>query len=244
MVRRVGMVLSLLGIGMLAIAACGEAASGSAGLPTMAPTLTAVPPSTPTDIPEPAAITLPPVDWENVEHFRAAMRPGYEGDIDAFVDRNRYYIEATLTFENAIAVIRGAERVRYTNHSADVLNEIVFRLYPNLSALGGRMRVYQAALNDQPVEPVLMERGSVLVIKLDTPLPPGNSAEVTLQFSMTAEQGMNASYGQFGYQKGVFSGPEWYPALSVYREGEGWWTTRPSANGDAAFGESGLYEVS
>ena len=88
-----------------------------------------------------------------------------------------------------------------------------------------------------------MERGSVLVIMLDTPLQPGDSAEMMLQFSMTAEQGMNACYGQFGYQKGVFSGPEWYPALSVYQEGEGWWMTRPSANGDAAFGESGLYEV-
>ena len=150
MVRRIGMVLSLLGIGMMVIAACGEAASGSGGLPTMAPTITAVLPSTPTDIPEPAPISLPTWIGRMWSSFRAAMRPGYERDIDAFVNRNRYYIEATLNFENGVAVIRGAERVRYTNHSGDLLNEIVFRLYPNLSALGGRMKVYQAALNDHP----------------------------------------------------------------------------------------------
>jgi hypothetical protein len=228
---------------MMVVAACGDPASGSGGLPTMAPTVTAVPPSTPTDIPEPDPVSLPQVDWDKVDQFRAAMRPEYAEDIDGFVDRNRYYIEASLLFENGVAVIRGAERVRYTNHSADYLNEIVFRLYPNLSSLGGRMKIYQAELNGAPTTPMLVERDSVLVIKLDEPLAPGESAEVMLQFATLAEQGMNASYGEFGFQKNVFSGPEWYPALSVYEEGRGWWTMRPSPNGDAVFAESGLYEI-
>jgi hypothetical protein len=240
---RVWTVLSLVIAGMIVVAACGDAASGSAGLPTMPPTLTAVPPSTPTDIPEPDPVALASVDWNDIDQFRAAMRPAYAGDIDAFVNRNRYYIEATLTFENGVAVIRGAERVRYTNHSGDILNEIVFRLYPNLSALGGRMKVYRVELNDVPVEPVLVERESELVVRLDAPLQPGDSAEVMLQFSMSAEQGMNAGYGEFGFQKDVFSGPEWYPALSVYEEGRGWWTLRANPNGDAVYSESGLYEV-
>ena len=116
----------------------------------MAPTLTAVPPSTP-----PTSLhrrrSPAPGGLGGRGAFPRGDASGFEDDIDGFVDRNRYYIEATLTFEDAIAMIRGAERVRYTNRSADVLNEIVFRLYPNLSALGGRMGVYQAALNDQPV---------------------------------------------------------------------------------------------
>lgn len=234
---------TLLILGSIVLSACGQAASGSDRLPPLPPTVTAVPPSTPTDLPARDPIRLPPVDWENVEPFRAAMRPAFVNDIDGFVNRNRYYIEATLTFENGVAILYGAQRVRYTNRSDDTLNELVFRLYPNIPALGGRMLVYQAELNDIPVAPSLSERETVLIIPLDKPLPPGESAEVELQFSTAAERGMFASYGAFGFQDQTFSGPEWYPVLSVYETGHGWWTKRPVPTGDAAYTESGLYEV-
>lgn len=240
--NRVWLILPcVLLIGLLA--ACGDAGSGASGLPTLLPTLTPLPPSTPTDVPAPDPITLPDVDWDEVDQFRAAMRPAFAGDIDAFANRNRYYIQASLVFENGVAILRGAERVRYTNHSADSLNEIVFRLYANLPALGGRMVVYRAEVNGSPVEPGLADRESVMVLALDEPLAPGQSVEMMLEFSVAAEQGMNASYGQFGFQKQVFAGPEWYPVLSVYDEDKGWWMERPTVNGDAVYSESGLYET-
>ncbi|HML24250.1 MAG TPA: M1 family metallopeptidase [Aggregatilinea sp.] len=241
--RRILALMALAGLGLVLLSACGSTGAGASGLPTLPPTITALPPVTPTDIPAPDPIALPAVDWDNIEPFRAAMRPAYAEDIDAFEDANRYYIEASLDFENGISVLRGAERVRYTNHSADTLTEIVFRLYPNLPALGGRMTIYQAEVNGVPVDPVLTERLTALALPLADPLEPGESVEMMLQFSATAERGMNASYGQFGYQDEVFSGPEWYPVLSVYREGSGWWTERPTPTGDAVFSETGLYET-
>ena len=243
MSKRVWIGLGLIIAGMIVVSACGASVSGEDGLPTMQPTMTALPPSTPTDIPQPDPVQLPAVDWDEVDQFRAAMRPEYAGDIDGFVNRNRYYIEASLTFEDGVAVIRGAERVRYTNRSADALTDIVFRLYPNMPALGGRMIVYQTDVNGVPVETMLAERETVLVVPLDTPLNPGASVELSLQFSVAAERGMNASYGAFGFQDEVFSGPEWYPALSVYEEDSGWWTERPIPSGDAGYAESGLFEV-
>src|SRR5690554_2622705 len=93
---------SLLLIGMVVLSACSEAASGAGGLPTLAPTVTAIPMSTPTDIPEPDPIQLPAVDWDDLDPFRAAMRPEFAGDIDAFANRNRYYIEASLEFEGGV----------------------------------------------------------------------------------------------------------------------------------------------
>lgn len=230
-------------LGAVVLAACGSSTEGAGGLPTLAPTITALPPVTPTDVPEPDPIALPPVDWDDVEPFRAAMRPAFAGDVDAFVNRNRYYIEASLAFEDGVAVIRGAQRVRYTNRSTDTLDQVVFRLYPNLPALGGRMVVYQATVNETPVEPGLTERETVLILPLDEPLAPGESVEMALQFSVAAERGMNASYGAFGFQDDVFSGPEWYPVLSVYEEGKGWWMERASPNGDAVYSETGLYET-
>ncbi|WP_119065319.1 M1 family metallopeptidase [Aggregatilinea lenta] len=240
---KISALLALAGLGLVLLTACSGTDAGASGLPTLPPTITALPPVTPTDIPVPDAIALPAVNWDDVEPFRAAMRARFTGDVDDFVDANRYYIEASLDFENGVAVVRGAERVRYTNHSADTLNEIVFRLYPNLPALGGRMTIYRAEVNGAPVDPVLTERLTALALPLAEPLEPGESVEMLLQFSATAERGMNASYGQFGYQDEVFSGPEWYPVLSVYREETGWWTERPTPTGDAVFSETGLYET-
>lgn len=237
------LIIWLVTAGLLLVAG-GVPPSLATGLPTFSPTLTALPPGTPTAVP-PAdeAARLPPVDWADVEIFRAAMRPDFAGDIDRFVDRNRYYIEATLTFERGTAIIQGAERVRYTNHSTDTLDEIVFRLYPNLPALGGRMEIYHVELNSTPVEPVLAERDTALIVPLDAPLEPGASAEVYLEFSTAAERGLFTAYGQYGYQQDTFSAPEWYPALSVYETERGWWMVRPSPYGDAAYLETGLYEI-
>lgn len=241
--KRTWIVLCLSFIGMLGLSACGNSASHTGGLPALPPTITAVPPSTPTDLPVSGPVRFPVVDWNDISKFRAAMRPEFAGDIDEFVNRNRYYIEANLVFDGGVAILRGAERVRYTNHSADTLHEIVFRLYPNIPALGGRMIVYQTKIGDNPVSTTLSERETVLIVPLSAPLLPGQSVEMELQFGVTAERGMYASYGAFGFQDQVFSGPEWYPALSVYQAGHGWWTERPSPVGDAAFTETGLYEI-
>jgi aminopeptidase N len=105
------------------------------------------------------------------------------------------------------------------------------------------MIVYQVELNDAPIQPGYADNNSMMILNLDRPLKPGEAAEMTIQYSVTAERGMNASYGQFGFQKNVFSGPEWYPMLSVYDEGAGWWMERPTTLGDAVYSESGLYET-
>ncbi len=238
------LVLSAALLGIAALAGCGAAADAASGaLPTLAPTITALPPATPTDLPPVDPIALPAVDWDDVARFEAAMRPTFAGDVYRFADRNRYYIEASLRFEGDVAVIRGAQRVRYTNHSSDILSEIVFRLYPNLPSLGGRMVVSDVEVEGVPVEPRLAGRQSVLIVPLAEPLPPGQAVEIAMQFIVSAERGMFASYGAFGYQHNVFSGPEWHPMLSVYEEGRGWWQERPLPAGDAVYSETGLYEI-
>ncbi|MBN2303587.1 MAG: M1 family metallopeptidase [Anaerolineae bacterium] len=202
--------------------------------PTLTPTATSLPYQ---------PIQAAPVVWDDVTRYRAAMRPGFKDDVDRFVDAPRYTIEAQLVFEDDAAIIRGVEQVRYTNHSPDTLGEIVFRLYANLPALGGRMVVQRAEINGDPVEMTLIERESALLIPLDRPLKPGAAVEVVLEFSTTAERGLNAAYSAFGFQDNVFVGPEWYPALSVYEPGSGWWTERASTQGEAVYSESGLYDV-
>ncbi len=235
-------VLAALLMGALLLGACGGGLPAGS-LPPLAPTETAVPLATPTFPPLPTAAPLPEVNWEDTAIFQQAMRPEFADDVEAFTDRNRYYIEATLTLGDVVTLY-GAERVRYTNRSADTLDEIVFRLYPNLTAFAGQMNVFDVMANGQPVTPVEEERRSVLRVPLPEPLAPGESAEVVLQFNSAIEGGFAASYGEYSYQRGVFAAPEWYPVLSVYEEGRGWWHTRAhSIQGEQTYTETGLYEI-
>src|SRR6266478_3140351 len=66
--------------------------------PVSLPTLTPVPAFTP--------VTLPAVNWDDVSIYRKAMKPAFTGDVDRWVNGNRYLIIASLDLEDD-AVIRG-----------------------------------------------------------------------------------------------------------------------------------------
>src|SRR5262249_23488169 len=119
--------------------------------PTLQPTETAVPLPTPTMLPSSTPAALSTVNWSDVNLYKKGMNWGYEKDVDQVAaDANRYFIVARLTFENDV-IIRGAERVRYVNRSQGTLNEIVFRLYPNIPFMGGRMNVTHITVNDKVI---------------------------------------------------------------------------------------------
>lgn len=232
--------LSLLLISLL-LAGCAGSVQAQ-GLPTLQPTETARPLVTPTTVPEPPPLDLPAVNWSDVSIHKRAMKPGFEADVDKFVDANRYFIVANITLEPD-AVFRGAERVRYTNHSADMLENVVFRLYANTPALGGRMTVTHVEVDGKQIDPLLSDLRSVMSVPLPTPLKPGESVEIKLDFALVMTRGLNTSYGRFGYVNQIVSATAWYPTLSVYEEGRGWWESMPSPRGDPAYTETGLYDV-
>lgn len=241
-VRRMWIGWGLVGLAAVLLGGCGGGLPAGT-LPTLPPTETAAPHATPTFVALPTPPPLPEVAWDDTALFQAAMRPAFTGDVAAFANRNRYYIEATLTLGDVVT-ISGAERVRYTNRSQDTLDEVVFRLYPNLDAFSGQMNILGATANGQSIIPVLEERRSVLRVALPDRLAPGETVEISLAFNSAIEMGFTASYGEYSYQQGVYTAPEWYPVLSVYEEGTGWWIDRArNIQGEQTYTETGLYEV-
>lgn len=242
--RLTAAVVALLLLVPLLLVACGnggdvrarhQSAQPATPTPTPAPTTTASPVAQP--------VSLAPVNWDDVEHFRAAMRPAFAQDIDAAASLNRYRIEATLTFEKHRALITGIQRVRFTNRTPEPLPLVIFRLYPNFPAWGGAMTVEHVWVNEQPVVPALSERDTTLSVPLSAPLPPGDNVEIAMTFEARAERARYASYGVFGFSDGIFAGPEWYPALSVYRSGLGWWTDLPPVNSNLITSEPALFDI-
>src|SRR5258706_9293478 len=132
---------------------------------TLQPTETSVHLTTPTVAPTATPSVLPPIDWSDLAVYKKAMKPEFATDVDKFANANRYQIVADLKIEND-AVIRGTERVRYTNRAPDALNEIVFRLYPNTPMLAGRMDINGVSVDGRTVQPVLSELDSVMTVPL------------------------------------------------------------------------------
>jgi hypothetical protein len=239
--RGPGLVVLIIGVLVLLTGLIG-APIAALGQATLQPTETAVPLSTPTAVPTSTPAALPAVNWSDISVHRQAMKPAFASDVNQFVTANRYLIVARLSIETD-AVIRGAERVRFTNRTPDVLNEIVFRLYPNSPVLAGRMNVTHVTVGSSVVEPVLSALDTVMTIPLQQPLSPGRAVEMLLDFTVTMTRGLDASYGRFGFVHNVVSATAWYPTLSVYDVGLGWWKSLPSPQGDPAYTESGLYDV-
>ncbi len=180
------------------------------------------------------------VNWGDVSIYRAAMKPDHVDDVNGFVDAHRYLISATLTIDHDAFII-GSEQARYTNRTGHTLDTIVFRLYPNMAAMGGFMEVSNVSISGTQIAPSLND--SVMGVPLPQPLADGATVVIAMDFKVTMRAEVDASYGRFGYKHGVVSGANWYPTLSVYDAGKGWWQDDALVQGDPAYTETGLYNV-
>lgn len=236
-------ILALLLVLSLVISACGSSDTASGELPPIAPTDTARPHATATFIAPQERAELPEIDWNDVDHMYAAMRPEYTQYVDDAVNRNRYYIEASLEITPVGVIINGSQRVRFTNRWDEPIPDIVFRLYPNLADNGGEIRVRNFRLEGELIEPELTVRNSILRIPLEEPLLPTRSVEMSMDFIMVLERGVNPE--GYGFDHDQMQAVNWHPTLSVY-EGpdEGWWDTRIDLrNLDNYYSDVGLQEV-
>jgi len=188
---------------------------------------------------------------------KLALLPDYRRDIDCFATANHYQIEAKLRLEQGSAVIQGLQNLRYTNHSSTPLQEVVFRLYPNIPSLkqAAQLQVTATRLAGKPLTATLSSDNTVLIVQLPTPLPPNQSVELGLEFVTQIRRNQRgASFGRMGYIDDVITAGSWYPALSVYEAERGWWVTSIPApitdatgnvesDSDPTYTETSLFEV-
>jgi hypothetical protein len=178
-------------------------------------------------------------------HYRD-MKADFTKDVDGALNTNRYAIAAQLTLESD-AVIRGTQRVRYTNRTNVPLDRVVFRLYPNTLPMFtvGQMSVANVSVNGVRVKSRLSGGDTVLTVPLSKSLKPSEAVEIALDFSLLIKRGMSSyDFERLGYANDVVSGGSWYPVLSVYDVGRGWWTEPiASSEGDPTYTQTGLYDV-
>ncbi len=231
---------------MLWLVACENGNNeANVNLPPLRNTDLPMPHVTPTFVPLRAdfSVRAEDVDWANVDHMYAAMRPEYASDVDQFVNTQRYYIRAKIEFLTEYAVIQGSQAVRYVNNTGVTLDEIVFRLTANIENLGSHQRVENVYLNGQPVEPYYEARNTVMVIPVEGGLAPGAIADMSMDFIMVSERGVLP--GRIGFASNQYQAVNWMPVLSVY-DGpeEGWWRERlHGVSWDPYYNHPSLWEI-
>jgi hypothetical protein len=158
---------------------------------------------------------------------------------DAPSDFIQYNLE--LELDRAQHRITGREQVTIPNHTGAELDELVFRLYPNLAQYGGQIDVGAVQVEGERVAATLRAEQTSLVV----PLPQGLKPQATVGVSMTFEVRVperDSGYVLFGYSQNIWSAPDAYPLLAVH-DGTRWHEDIAPPHGDAVFAEAALYEA-
>jgi hypothetical protein len=208
--------------------------------PTEAPEVVNTPDSTldtPLPLPDPE---LFPTPWGNRSDFTANLVSSDQGVLAEDLSVSVYHLE--LTISSDYRRMMGREEVLYTNRETITLNEIVFRLYPNL--LGGNATVSNLRVNGGEVSPILELEDTILRVPLAQPLAPGEAVVVSMSFDVEIPDNPEGNYGSFTFLDGTLALAHAYPMIAEYTEEEGGWEAEiPAASGDIIYASSSYYRV-
>ena len=192
----------------------------------------------------PTAIVTVPTSLETISPddefsvFLAGLIQSQQGSLDRLSEASFYSI--TFTIQDNLVNTDGVEKVRYTNRETVPLEEIQFRLLPNV--LNGEMKVASVRVNDQPFEPVYELQNSLMGVPLYQPLQPGESVNISIQFSVTVPTTIESNYGILAYYNGVLTLAHSYPMIAVYDD-EGWNAEIPPSQGDPTYADASFFVV-
>jgi len=198
--------------------------------------LTACHASTPASQPAPPA--LADVGWDDRSLFREGLVKAERPTLDRLPGASVYHIDVRIP-ENC-RLLRGHEEVRYTNQENVPLQEVYFRLYPNL--LGGGTSVSAIRADGQDITPTYESAGSAMRVPLPKALQPGERTVIGMDFTVQVPQEMSGNYGLFCYSDGVLALNEFYPVIPAYDD-EGWNLEVPPKNGDLTYLDASFYLV-
>lgn len=223
--------------------------AGDASAQRPPPSATSPPTATLTPTPLPPPLPTPEIDLTDYTIYRQNLLEEFAAELDGLRAAPHYFIQARLLPGDRPA-ISGVQRVRITNQEPVPLNELYFRLYPNLPAYGGSAQVGPVIVNNQFAETTTELEDSALRVALDSDslpdgLAPGAVADVTLWFTATLPTQVvagTAGSGLYGVVDGVYDLAGFYPTLAVYDD-EGWNLEITTTYGDSPFTDIGFYQV-
>jgi aminopeptidase N len=196
-------------------------------------------PSTPTVTPNPTQISNPlQTPWADRTIFKSGLVESQQHVLNELKGASVYHLEFNIADD--IYHVTGTEDVQYTNTETISLNEVEFRLFPNI--LGGEMQVSNLQVDGQSVTPQYGLAKSLLIVPLAKALQPQQSIVLHMDFKVTVPQAVDLNYGVLAYYDNVLALAHSYPMICVYND-EGWNAEIPSQDGDVTFNDASFYIV-
>jgi hypothetical protein len=182
--------------------------------------------------------TLFDLSWDDRTPFAAGLLDTEQAVLAQLAGASVYHIELNIAPD--MTRLEGREEVRYTNQEDVTLNEIVFRLFPNL--LDGRSLVSNLKVSNRPVEPVYSLADSAMQAPLPQPLAPGEQIVIQMDFIVEVPTDEGNNYASFAFLDEILALAHFYPMIAVYDD-EGWNAEIPSPYGDVVYADSGFFLV-
>lgn len=212
---------------------------GRLDTPPPSPTPSTPVPLTPT---APSTVPVEAISCEpelQVIPFRDEAEPDYSLDALPLCYRLR------LDLDESGESFTGLAQIAVRNDTQDPWAYLLFRLYPASSLLyGGEITVGQVRIDGAPVTATrTLADQTGLEVPLPLPLAPGESVEVTVDYTgeLASLNQADRVYGIFARTEHAVTLTSWFPMLAIWdEEDEGWLDVPVLGEGDAVFAQSAL----
>ncbi len=186
--------------------------------------------------PEPIPPTFSPTDRSI---YKDGLIPEYQNILNELPYASIYDIQFNIADD--MVHIKGSETVTYTNAEDIELNEVKFRLFPNI--LGGEMHVDEVNVNGEVIVPNYTLNDSLLTVPLKQPLQPQEKITLSMDFNLSVPETVELNYGVQAYYDDVLALAHAYPMIAVYDD-EGWNAEIPPQSGDVTYADMSFFIVS
>ena len=192
-------------------------------------------PVSPTSTPKPDPMTIP---WDDRSIFKNGLVASEQSVLNELQGASIYHIEFTIA--DNLYRITGTEEVRYTNTEAVELNEVQFRLFPNI--LGGSMTISNLTVDGLSINPEYQLANSLMIVRMPSPIEVGQSVIIKMDYSVTVPQSVELNFGMLAYYDDVLALAHAYPMICVYDD-EGWNAEIPPQDGDVTYTDASFFLV-
>jgi len=176
--------------------------------------------------------------WDDRTLYRDGLIPEEQGVLDQMLGASVYHIE--LEISDDLTRLQGRQAVRYTNEEDVPLEQIYFRLFPNLT--GGSSQVADLRVDGVATDAHYELMDSALLVPLLQSLAPGEQTVIEMAFDVSVPTAEGGNYGTFIYDNDVLALAHFYPLIPVYDD-EGWNVEIPPESGDVVYADSSFYVV-
>lgn len=183
-----------------------------------------------------ASSTTSDTSWSDRSIFKNGLVPSQRSVLKDLKGASVYHLDFNIAAD--LIHVSGHEEVQYTNTETVPLDKVELRLFPNI--LGGKMDVSNITLNDDNVTPQYGLKNSLLILPFATPLQPGQSVVLKMDFAVEVPQSLEVNYGVIAYADDVLALAHAYPMISVYDD-EGWNAEIPRNYGDITYSDASFY---